>query len=225
MAFHHGLAGWVDVSKKNISFLEGNGWLGRDGNATPVGGFKSGAALWRHLIYLNKGCCKQRQCCIASRLETEHPTDPKKERLLRLQLRTMIVEVPLVIQEALLVFFQVLPKIHPLWWPSSAMLWEAHVKSLGRFRSTRGSVRSKRSLNHISHWKKTETFQTLPFGTTYFFRWMDFFDKFWYPTSSKTKKNNPWRLPFSRQPQRKIHKTCLPSTKKIRPNTIPSFTS
>ena len=203
--------------EKNISFLEGNGWLGRDGNATPVGGFKSGAALWRHLIYLNKGCCKQRQCCIASRLETEHPTDPKKERLLRLQLRTMIVEVPLVVQEALLVFFQVLPKIHPLWWPSSAMLWEAHVKSLGRFRSTRGSVRSKRSLNHISHWKKLKLSKHFPLVQPIFFGgWISLTNSGTQPPV-KPKKIILGDCHFPASPKEKYTKPACPPPKKLDP--------
>lgn len=66
---------------------------------------------------------------------TEHYRIPKERRLLRLQLRTMIVKVPLVIQEALLVFFQVLRNKNP-WFMANCHVVDAHVKSLGSFRST-----------------------------------------------------------------------------------------
>lgn len=91
------------------------GW-GGDGNAKP-GGIKSGA--------LKNTDLSQEACCIIWKSRT-----PKERTgLLRLQLRTMIVEISLVIQEALLVFFQVLQN-PPMDWPT-AMLCEAHVKSLG----------------------------------------------------------------------------------------------
>ena len=112
-----------------ISFFGGNGWLGGDGNLQHLLGIIKVVPPFKDiLIHLNKGCCKQQQCCIAFRLETEHPTDPKKERLLRLQLRTMIVKVPLVIQEALLVFFQVLPKSTRYGPWSTATLWKHVLK-------------------------------------------------------------------------------------------------